>query len=296
MKKFFLFFFSVVLTACYLQAQPQPVSELRFHESFVENFDGPTPAFFTMSTRAGANDDRYSSGINSQSETGTNIMLLKIDPKEPAGPENGPVISSKWFTHYGTYTARVRIPDVTKIQPNVGAVVSFYTYQMDNIHGISKFGIEWLIANPTIICFFTSTGSSDKQQRFDRVINLANGIVFGANQPETVRPVENYNAASQFYTYGFDWYPDRIVWWMNHPITEVKTVLWEYKAGSTPGFEGVPVNPAHFLFNFRHSNDLSVEINRNAIEAPINPYTLEIDWMSYTPFDDLNKAYQQQNK
>ncbi len=65
------------------------------------------------------------------------------------------------------------------------------------------------------------------------------------NLPETITPVENYNAAARFHTYGFDWHPDRLTWWMLHPETEERIVLWDY-TGSTPTFSGIPTNPTRW--------------------------------------------------
>jgi hypothetical protein len=35
--------------------------------------------------------------------------------------------------------------------------------------------------------------------------------------------------------------------------------------------------------NFWHTNEWSVETNPNAVEKPMRPYELEVDWMSYDP-------------
>jgi hypothetical protein len=294
--------------------QLEQVNEPRFHGPFVENFDEPTPRYFNMHSRRAQGwekDYRFFPGAHSLSERGTKVMLFRIDPEDPAGAGRGPEIGTKDLTHFGTYSTRCKIPDVTKVQPNVGAVGGYFTYRVDNVHGLSEIDIEWLLADPEIIYVGTWTGPRDNLQRAGRIINLAKGIIYNTswrvgqgrntpltgaqNQPETIQPIENYNAASQFYTYGFDWYPDRVVWWIIHPATEEKIVLWDY-SGSTPEFTGIPVSPTRFLFNFWHTNNWPVETNRNSIEKPLYPYELEIDWMSYTPFEDLNKAWQEQNK
>ena len=286
-KKFFTVLLVVALAVSYVQAQQI------FHGAFVENFNDPTAEFFNLNLKqgekAGEANYRYFPGFNSLSENGTKVMLIRLNSEDPAGSGSGPEIATKEFTYFGTYTARVKIPNTTA-QPNVGAVAGCFTYHVDNVHGVSQVGIEWHIADPRIVYLFTLTGTNDSPQRVERIFNLANGIIYGGNQPETIRAIENFNAASQFYTYGFDWYPDRIVWWINHPSTEEKTILWDHK-GLTPDFTGIPVSPTRYLFNFWHTNDRPVATKRNSIEKPLLPYELEIDWMSYTPFEDLNKAY-----
>jgi len=106
------------------------------------------------------------------------------------------------------------------------------------------------------------------------------------NQPETIQPIEGFNASKYFYTYGFDWYPNRIVWWILHPVTEEKIVLWDY-TGSTPNFTGIPPNHSRYRVNFWHTNDWSVTTNPNSLERPLYPYEVEIEWISYTPLMNL---------
>ena len=317
-KKFFLGLFAAILMASYIQAQPQQAqqgraAEVTYHGPFIENFNKPTLEFFNINTRRTGYDFRYYPGIPSFSEKGTDIMMFRIDPNDPAGAGRGPEIGSKELTHFGTYSARLRVPDVTQVQPDLGAVVGYFTYRMDGVHGLSEIDFEWLIADPEIIYVGTWTGPRGDLQRVGRTINLAKGIIYSTsyradraernergqltgaqNQPETIQPMENYNASARFYTYGFDWYPDRLTWWIINPDTHEKIVLWDY-TGSTPNFTGIPVSPTRYLLNFWHTNNWWVETNRNSIEKPRYGYELEIDWMSYTPFEDLNRAYQEQN-
>ena len=314
-KKYLLILCTLVLTAGYLQAQPQQTqqrraeSEVGFHGPFIENFNKPTLDFFNFNLRRTGYDFRYYPGIPSFTEKGTEIMMFRIDPNDPAGAGRGPEIVSKELTHFGTYSARVRIPDVTQVQPNVGVVVGYFTYLKNPVFGLSEIDIEWLIADPEIIYVGTWTGSGSLQ-RVGRIINLATGTILNTsyrtgnegnqpltgmqNQPETIQPIKNYNASARFYTCGFDWYPDRVTWWIINPDTHEKIVLWDY-TGSTPDFTGIPVSPTRYMFNFWHTNNWPVETNRNSIEKPLYSYELEIDWMSYTPFEDLSKEWLEQN-
>lgn len=314
-KRFFLYLSLIVLASDYLHAQSDGEREgrIKFHGKFIENFDKPTSKYFFQRRdyRTEEKDFRFFPASTSLSEKGTKVMIFRMDPEDPAGAGRGPEIISKDYTHFGTYSARLRIPDVTKVQPDVGAVVGYFTYHRDDIHGLSEIDWEWLIADPEIIYIGTWTGPRGNLQRIGRTINLSKGIIYNTlyksqadgnknhpltglqNQPETIQAIENFNAAAQFYTYGFDWYPDRIVWWITHPTTNEKIILWDY-TGSTPNFTGIPTNPTFYRFNFWHTNNWPVETRSNSIEKPLYPYELEIDWMSYTPFKDLNKEYQKQ--
>ena len=300
---------AVVLSTAGLLAQENPDnSKAEYHKAFVEDFDKTTSKYFMQrrDKRDEATDFRYFPGNVSLSEKGTNVLLYRIDPQDPAGAGRGPEIISKKYTSYGTYAARIRIPDVTKVQPNVGAVVGYFTYNMEPGKSLSEIDWEWLIADPEIVYIGTWTGPRGNLQRIGRTINLATGEILYTiyrsgkdgninhpltglqNQPETIPAIEGFNAAKQFYTYGFDWYPDRLTWWILHPESGEKIVLWDYQ-GSTPDFTGIPDNHTYYRLNFWHTNNWPVETNPDSIEKPAYPYEVEVDWMSYTPFKEYAK-------
>ena len=300
---------AVAFSTAGLSAQENPNnSKAEYHKAFVEDFNKPTSKYFMQrrDRRDEATDFRYFPGNVSLSEKGTDVLLYRIDPNDPAGAGRGPEIISRKYTSYGTYAARIRIPDVTKVQPNVGAVVGYFTYNMEPGKSLSEIDWEWLIADPEIVYIGTWTGPRGNLQRIGRTINLAKGIIYNTiyrsgkdgnidhpltglqNQPETVPVIEGFNAAKQFYTYGFDWYPDRLTWWILHPETEEKIVLWDYQ-GSTPDFTGIPDNHTYYRLNFWHTNNWPVETNPLSIEKPAYPFELEVDWMSYTPFKEYAK-------
>jgi hypothetical protein len=169
---------------------------------------------------------------------------------------------------------------------------------MDPELGLSEIDFEWLLADPEIIYVGTWTGPRGKLRRIGRTINMAKGIIYSTstreghqgertqltgiqNQPDTIPAIEGFDASSQFYTYGFDWYPDRIRWWMIHPITADTVVLWDYQGSKV----GIPPNASRYRLNFWYTNNWPVYTNPNSIEKPLHPYELEIDWMSYDPMD-----------
>lgn len=263
---------------------------------FFENFSRSSSRIFKPHTGGNGADFIWKFGVRSPSERKTKVLSLKIDPEDPAGAGRGPEIISNNFTHFGTYATRLRIPDVRNIQPDAGAVIGYFTYHVDEAIGLSEIDFEWLIADPEIIYIGTWTGLRGDLRRIGRTINMAKGIIYNTsykerlsglerpltglqNQPESIPAVEGYDASSQFYTYGFDWYPDRIRWWMIHPATADTVVLWDYQGS----LEGIPQNNTRYRMNFWHTDSWPVETNPNSIEKPLHPYETEIDWMSYDP-------------
>jgi beta-glucanase (GH16 family) len=265
-------------------------------QSIDEQFnDGSLHNFIYGST--GVKDPfKWKAGVPSSIEPKTNVLLFTIDPADSAGPGRGPEIISKEYTRYGTYSARIKIPDVTKVQPNTGAVVGYFTYNMDSTQGLSEIDFEWLIADPHIIYIGTWTGFEGKLQRIGRTIRLNEGkidytiekvnyngnptnLTGSQNKPESIPAMPGYNAAAGFYTYGFDWYADRLRWWMIDPATNKKIILWDYTGSKL----GIPQNKTKYRMNFWHTNTWPVETNPKSTEKPLNPYQLEIDWMKYKP-------------
>ena len=328
-KKYLLVLVAAILSVSYLSAQQRAArNQIRFQGPFIESFSKPTSEFFNFNPlsrdRAGEDDFRYFSGIPSLSEKGTDIMMYRIDPKDPAGAGRGPEMISKNWTHFGSYAVRLKIPDITKVQPNTGIVVGYFTYNVDPTYGQSEIDWEWLIADPEILYLGTWTGVRPQSNRVGRTLNMATGQIYSTSYrseertagerktisrgqltgaqalPETITPIEGFNAAERFYTYGFDWYPDRMVWWILHPDTNEKILLFDYSNPTTlfpdqPASVGIPVNPSQYRLNYWHTNDWPVQTNPNSIELPLYRYELEIDWISFTPFDDLSKAWLEKN-
>ena len=266
----------------------------RTYQSFREDFDDDSLVHFTYASGGNRAGFTRTFGVESPTEPGTRVMSFKIDPNDPPGAGRGPEIISKEFTHYGTYSARLRVPDVQNEQPNVGAVVGYFTYHMDSVMGLSEIDFEWLIADPTIIYVGTWTGPDGALKRIGRTIDLAQGTIHGTtyreghegtrypltglqNQPESIEAIDGYDASSQFHTYGFDWHSDRLRWWMLHPATSDTVVLWDYRGSQ----RGIPQNESLYRLNFWHTNSWSVVTNPNSLEKPLKPYELEVEWMRY---------------
>lgn len=270
--------------------------ELDFHDAFLENFQNSKPEFFRYGSTGRKANFKWKSGKKAKEKDDSKILSFKIDPREVVGPGKGPEIISKKFTHFGSYATRLKVPDPRRVQPNVGAVVGYFTYHNDPEKGLSEIDFEWLLADPEVIYMGTWTGESGKLIRVGRTINLAKGIIYtteyredhsktrekltGSSQnfPEKIEAIEGFDASAQFHTYGFDWQPDRIRWWMLHPTTADTVVLWDYK-----GERGIPQHPSKYRMNFWHTNNWSVETNPKSLERPMKRFELEVDWMGYRP-------------
>lgn len=289
MKQILFIFSCFISLTSYAQKQ-------KLSASFIENFNDSILQNLRYGSTGNKAGFKWQSGITSQIEPGSKVLLFKIDPTDSAGAGCGPEIISNNFTNYGTYSARLKVPDVRDIQPNTGVVVGYFTYYMDSVYGLSEIDFEWLVADPSIVYIGTWTGYNGKLKRIGRTINLAKGIIYNTiykegydsepdsltglqNQPETIMPIDQYDASSSFYTYGFDWHPDRLTWWMIHPITGKKIILWDYQGSQ----RGIPQHQTYYRINFWHTNNWAVETNANAIEKPLQPYELEVDWMKYNP-------------
>jgi beta-glucanase (GH16 family) len=270
----------------------------QFRKSFSEDFDRTRSKFFLFNNHGKDIELTKISGTSNNGETTREVLVLRIDPQVLPGAGKGPEIISKRFTHFGTYAVRLKVPDVREIQPNVGAVVGYFTYHVDQVEGLSEIDYEWLIADPTVLYIGTWTGPRGSLKRIGRTLNLAEGKIYSTthrvghhgvrmpltgqqNEPETIPAIKGYDASKHFYTYGFDWYPDRIRWWMIHPQTADTVVLWNYHGSQL----GIPRNETRYRLNFWYTRDWPVETNPLSIERPLHPYEVEVDWMSYEPWE-----------
>lgn len=310
---------ALLVTAACAYAQPSPESrhDNGFHGPFIENFSNRTSEFFRFNYRPSGYDTRYFPGVMSISEKGTDVMMYRIDPEDPAGAGKGPEIISRKYTSYGTYMARIRIPDVKAVQPDLGAVVGYFTYNIDDTLGQSEIDFEWLVADPELIYVGAWTGVRPAHNRVGRIINLATGEIYDTSyrsesikdgkretaaegkltgkhaKPKKISLIEGYDASSRFYIYGWDWHPDRLTWWIINPDTNEKIVLWDYEGKDVfpgqPSVTGIPVAKTRYRLNFWHTDNWPAETNPDSVEKPLYPYELEIDWMSYEPYDETSK-------
>src|SRR4051812_37079788 len=149
----------------------------RLSHSFTENFSDSALHYFRYGSTGNKAPFKWQSGVTSNAEPGSKVLLFKIDPADSAGAGRGPEIISNSFTYFGTYSARVKVPNVD-VQPNTGAVVGYFTYFMDSVYGLSEIDFEWLVAAPSIVYIGTWTGYNSNLKRIGREINLATGTIY----------------------------------------------------------------------------------------------------------------------
>lgn len=284
----------MLFSTCMLNAQQYGQSEKHIANSIKENFSKSSSKHFRYGSAGAVTDFGYKQGIKSASDPNASILSFKINPDEKAGAGRGPEIISTKFTHFGSYSIRLKVPNAKTIQPNIGAVVGYFTYHTDTINGLSEIDFEWLLADPRIIYIGTWTGQRGKLERIGRTINMATGEILSTghkigyggkvspfdgmqNLPATVQPIVDYDASARFYTYGFDWFPDRIRWWMINEANKEKIILWDYSGSNL----GIPLHASRYRVNFWHTNNWPVEGNPLSIEKPADKYELEVDWLKY---------------
>lgn len=285
-------FLLLLLLSLFVMSPSDPESE-DLHPAFREDFTDRKSNFFIYGSTGKKNGFKWKSGKKSKPDL--EVLSFKLDPKDEAGPGKGPEIISRRFTHFGTYSTRLKVPDPRAVQPNLGAVVGYFTYHNDEVYGLSEIDFEWLPADPAVIYVGTWTGKSGQLKRIGRTVNLAKGTIYTTEYredhnkireklngelslPKSIAPIDGFDASSQFHTYGFDWHPDRIRWWIIHPTSADTVVLWDY-----PGERGIPQHPSKYRMNFWHTDNWAVETNPNSLESPIERFELEVDWMDYKP-------------
>jgi hypothetical protein len=269
----------------------------QFKPMFRENFESEESLFFDYMTHGEKLPFKYRQGEYSSFASNKKVLKLTLHKEDKVGPRQGPQIISKNITHFGTYSARLKIPKVDDLQPNVGALVGLFTYN-ETPNGLSEIDFEWHLTDPTLLYIGTYTGKGKKLKRVERIIKLDTGELLNTEiavnekpvikelkvsqtTPNNILPIDNYDASSEFYTYGFDWMPERIVWWVLHPVSNEKIILWDYAEES----EGIPQDESRFRANIWHSDKFISISNPKASEKPEHNFSLEVDWMEFVPFE-----------
>lgn len=295
-----------------------PFKDVIIYPEFKEDFNEAT-SFLRFAAKAnGGEDFRYFSAHPSLSEknNSTKIMMMRIDPADNEGWGKGPQVITKDYTFYGSYATRLRVPDTKKAQKNLGAAAGLYVYDIDEKYGHSEIGIELRLADPTKVYLYAITGEEGKLNTISRTVDLAAGsikdcsysanggtstaLTDAQNAPSTIKSISGFDASKKLYIYGFDWSAEKITWWLRESDSAEKVILWEYEGKELfPGTYapmGIPVLPAQNATSFWHSTSRLAHGLSSAKEAPKYPYEMEIDWMSYTPFQDAIDAWKEEAK
>ena len=239
---------------------PEPVEppepshkEVNLMSAFTEDFSSRETENFSFYSVVPEKDFHYYSGFPSLTETGKTILLLRANPADDGGDNGGAIISTRDYVHYGSYSARIRMPDVGAVQPKAALFADFSLRDDDPVFGFDEFTLEFRVA--------------DKNNLYSRVSRR--GPDAGENpsvQESVLTPSSSFNAASKFYVYGMDWTQDKVTWWLQTSSSSEKTILYEWT-------ENIPSEPLKLEFRLYHDK----------ANPALYPYELEIDWIKYTP-------------
>lgn len=233
------------------EPKPEPKDkDVTLMEAFTEDFSAREPEFFSFAVYPSRDDFRYYSGFPSMSESGNTVLMLRLDLEDSA--REGAVASSLDYTYYGSYSIRMRIPDVSAVQPKLDARVEFALFDDDEVFGRDEISFALRLDAPASVDLSLSRTSPDGKDTLE--------------ERETVTPgVSGFNASAKNYIYGIDWSEDRIVWWIKTRVNSDKTVLKEVTAD-------VPAQPLRLMLRYYRDT-----------KAANYPYEMEADWINYTP-------------
>ena len=190
---------------------PGPV-DVTLMEAFTEDFDAKTSDLFVFQKLSARPDFRYYPGFPSLSESGTKILLLRLDPKDAAG--EGSFAGAAGYIESGSLSARMRIPDIASVQSSVGSCASLSLYDPD---GAESVALSLRLSEPTKVY-----------------------VKVGKNESSYVPEISGFKASSKFYIYGFDLAADKISVWIKNGVNADKQILAEF----TDNLPSTPLRPA----------------------------------------------------
>lgn len=244
-------------------APPAPVdvipTDVLLSEAFFQDFKTSDTAPFSLNLHKEGTDFRYFPGFPSLSEADTDILMLRLDPAD--APSDCPGLEASIHTFYGSYSFRVRTPDLSRVKKTTDAVIELRLRGDDPKAGVSGIGMEWRLSQPSKMTITSVAGVGESQSGTSVAVMLN----------------EDQDPSKKFRTIGWDWTPDYVKWWIMDTSTKQKTVI-----GEITGQDEVPVLPAILSLKVFHSAD-----------APEYPFETEIDNISYEPFQDHIQAWRE---
>ena len=197
---------------------PAPV-EVAIMDGFTEEFEARATENIVFSRYPSGPDFRYFSAFPSLTVTDKKVLLLRLNPADAAG--SGPVVSTSGFVEEGSVCARLRLPDISSVQPKLSAFVEL---ALCDTTGADALVLSLSLADPAKV---TVTKGTD-----ERVIT-----------PE----VSGFKASSQFYTYGVDCSEGGLSCWIQAGATTEKKTLAEFTSD-------VPASPLRPVLRFFHKS------------------------------------------
>jgi beta-glucanase (GH16 family) len=204
-------------------------------------------------------------------------LRLNLAARPSPGPRQGVTVASRYSSYrYGIFGSRLRSADC-RGQDRPGVVTGTFVYAMDhsdaNRNGLpdnDEIDIEFLCGQPDVIWMSLWTDydeARDLPRKISRAVNLRTGTVLttcystswsgpcaallpGENTPATVLAVPDYNSATRFRSYTFDWQPNRVTF-QTVDDRGRKIVLWDYRGPVAR----IPQKPMTFMQNVWHTRN-----------------------------------------
>ena len=228
-------------------------------QAFTQDFKTADTAPMELSVRQSSPDFRYFPGFPSLSENDTDILLLRLDPADKAS--ECPCLTASGHTFYGSYSIRVKTPDLSRVKKTTDAQFEFRLAGDDPGAGVSGIGMKWSLSDPSKITLTTLCGSRESQSGNSVAVPVPSGC----------------NPSAKFLLCGWDWTPEYVRWWVQDSGTGERKVLLEITgSGEVPALPGI----------------LGIEVSHTA-DAPEYPFETEIDRISYEPYQDHILAWRE---
>lgn len=226
-------------------------------DAFRQDFKTTDTAPFSFALRQDWDDFRYFSGFPSLSENDTEILLLRLDPADKAS--ECPRLTASAHTFYGSYSIRVKTPDLSRVRKTTDARFELRLGGEDPTAGTGEIGIGWKLSDPSKMI----------------ITSLCDTKASGNAKPVSVQIPEGNDFSAKFQTCGWDWTPDSVRFWVLDSRTGEKTVILEITdKGNIPALPGV----------------LSIAV-LHATDAPEYPFETEIDHISYEPYQEYIREW-----
>lgn len=237
------------------EAKPADVALLA---AFAQDFKDSGTAPFSPVLHQEREDFRYYPAFPSLTELDTDVLLLRLDPAD--APSDGPRMVSTGHSFYGSYAFRIRTPDLSLVKNGTDAVFELSLQGSDPAVGVGGIGLRWRLSEPARMTFSAFSGSSDAAARHRDVALTADA---------------GCSPSKRFQTIGCDWHHDGVICWIADPSTGSKDVVGEITDAAV-----IPSIPAVLSFGSFHTS-----------VSPKYPFELEVDMISYEPYDEEIQAW-----
>jgi chitodextrinase len=268
---------------------------------FTEQWTGATSPYFNFLLNGGST---ITSNVAESGTSDGRAVRLTLPAFPASSPNGGPNLQSPTLYGFGTYEARFKTPDCSS-QPSTGMVTGFFTYLNDGtdqdgngVRDNSEIDFEILCAEPNVLWLTQWTDFQESplaMKRLFRELDLATGTIrstcysegYGVctenltgnptqGQPSSITPIAGFNSATAYYTYGFTWLSNRLTWYIYHPTTGAKIILWDYQGPTAR----ITQRQAYYMFNVWHTPNWSPP-GMGATAQNNTPRHFNIDWAKF---------------